>query len=164
MNLPILAITLGDPCGSGPEITAKALANRYIYEICKPIVIGDPCVLRQALRLTRLVNKIKVNPVYDVDKATFVYGTIDVYDTKIVSDASKLELGTVNTLGGEAAFEYVRCAIELAMAGKVDGTVTNAISKEAINLAGHHFSGHTEIYSHFTNTKKYCSSYFSNNN
>ncbi len=156
MNLPILAITLGDPCGSGPEITAKALANRYIYEICKPIVIGDPCVLRQALRLTRLVNKIKVNPVYDVDKATFVYGTIDVYDTKIVSDASKLELGTVNTLGGEAAFEYVRCAIELAMAGKVDGTVTNAISKEAINLAGHHFSGHTEIYSHFTNTKKYC--------
>ena len=155
-NLPILAITLGDPCGSGPEITAKALANKYIYEISKPLVIGDPCVFSQALDFVGLKNKIRINPVSRVEDAVFCFGTVDVYDTKTIDDASILQLGTANKEGGHAAFEYVRCAIELAMARKVHGTVTNAISKEAINLAGHHFSGHTEIYSYFTNTKKYC--------
>ena len=58
-------------------------------------------------------------------------------------------------LGGEAAFQYVKRVIELALAGEVDATVTNALSKEAINMAGHHFSGHTEIYAHYTNTDKY---------
>ncbi|MBR2432567.1 MAG: 4-hydroxythreonine-4-phosphate dehydrogenase PdxA [Clostridia bacterium] len=155
-NLPILAITLGDPCGSGPEITAKALSHKSIYEICRPLVIGDACVMRQAIRYVGLENDIKVNSVHSTEDATFCHGTIDVYEVGAVTDVSRLKLGTVNEIGGEAAFEYVRCAIELAMSGKVQGTVTNAISKEAINLAGHHFSGHTEIYSHFTGTKKYC--------
>ena len=155
-NLPILAITLGDPCGSGPEITAKALSHKRIYETCRPLVIGDACVLRQAIRFVGLENDIKINSVHRTEDAAFSHGTIDVYDVGAVDDASQLELGTVNEIGGGAAFEYVRCAIELAMSGKVHGTVTNAISKEAINLAGHHFSGHTEIYSHFTDTKKYC--------
>ena len=65
----------------------------------------------------------------------------------IVAEAQKL--------GGEAAFQYVKRVIELALAGEVDATVTNALSKEAINMAGHHFSGHTEIYAHYTNTDKY---------
>ena len=56
---------------------------------------------------------------------------------------------------GEAAFGYVKKVIELAMAGEIDGTVTNAFNKEAVNLAGHHYSGHTEIYADFTGTKKY---------
>ena len=58
-------------------------------------------------------------------------------------------------LGGEAAFQYVKTVIELAMQREIDATVTNAISKEAINMAGHHYSGHTEIYAHYTNTSKY---------
>ena len=156
MNLPVLAITLGDPCGSGPEITAKALSNEYVYEICKPLVVGDTCVLEQALKFVGLEDQIKINSVKMVEDAVFSYGIIDVFDVGVVKKASNLKLGTVNELGGKAGFEYVRAAIELAMAKKVDGTVTNAISKEAINLAGYHFSGHTEIYSHFTNTKKYC--------
>ena len=55
----------------------------------------------------------------------------------------------------EAAFQYVKKVIELAQAGKIDATVTNALNKEAINLAGHHYSGHTEIYAKYTNTDKY---------
>lgn len=56
---------------------------------------------------------------------------------------------------GNAAFECVKKVIELAMAGEVDATVTNALNKEAMNLAGHHFNGHTEIYAHYTGTEKY---------
>lgn len=155
-TLPILAITLGDPCGSGPEITAKVSSHREIYDICRPLIIGDPCVLEQALAFTGLKDVLKVNAVSKIEDAVFEYGTIDVYDTKTVADASILKVGTVNAIAGEASFQYVKTAIELAMTGIVDGTVTNAISKEAINLAGHHYSGHTEIYSDFTKTPKYC--------
>lgn len=154
--LPILAITLGDPCGSGPEITAKAMADKKIYDICRPLIVGDACVLSQAIAFIGLESTLKVRAIKRVEDAGFVFGTIDVYEVGAVTNAKALALGTVNALGGEAGFSYVKAAIELAMADKVHGTVTNAISKEAINLAGHHFSGHTEIYSHLTNTKKYC--------
>lgn len=155
-KLPILAITLGDPCGSGPEITAKALLNREIYKICRPLVIGDACVLKQAIAFIGAQKSLDVRALTRVEEAHFAPGVVDVYEVGAVKDAHALAIGTVNALGGEAAFAYVKTAIELAMEGKVHGTVTNAISKEAIHLAGHRFSGHTEIYSHFTNTKKYC--------
>ena len=70
-------------------------------------------------------------------------------------EMDKLELGKVSKIAGNAAFEYVKKVIELALEGKIDATVTNALNKEAINLAGHHYSGHTEIYADFTKTKKY---------
>lgn len=155
-NLPILAVTSGDPAGSGPEITVKTLAHPEIYEICAPLVIGDACVLEQALGFTGLDTKLKIHPVEKVSDALFEYGTVDVFDMKLIDDVAKLEIGKVSALAGEAAFNYVKKAIELAMAGEADGTITNAISKEAINLAGHHYSGHTEIYADFTGTKKYC--------
>ena len=105
---------------------------------------------------TGLESNLKINVVSDVNQAIFQYGIIDVLDTKTIQNAEKIKPGTINKEAGEASFVYVKTAIELAMSGVVDGTVTNAISKEAINLAGHNYSGHTEIYSHFTGTTKYC--------
>ena len=67
----------------------------------------------------------------------------------------KLERGKVSVMAGEAAFRYVEKVIQMALAGEVDGTVTNAFNKEAINMAGHHYSGHTEVYADMTGTKKY---------
>lgn len=155
-QLPILAITSGDPAGSGPEITAKIFSDPYIYELCRPVVIGDPCMLQQALGFTGLSNKIKIHPISSISEAVFEYGVMDVYDMKLISSAEEIKLGAIDAVSGEAAFQYVVKAIELAMAGEVDGTITNAISKEAINLAGHHYSGHTEIYADYTKTRKYC--------
>ncbi len=149
---PLLGITMGDPAGIGPEIAVKAFMNKNIYKICRPIVIGDASVLKHAVSI--LGDNIKVNPVNDIQDAKLKFGTMDVYDLKNV-DIDKLELGKVSLMAGNAAFESVRTAIELAMRKEIDGTVTGPIHKEAINLAGHHFSGHTEIYGHFTRTKKY---------
>ena len=98
---------------------------------------------------------LAVHLVHSVDEALFTFGSIDVYDLGIVTDISDRKFGIACPLGGEAAFQYVKKVIELAMEGQVDATVTNALSKEAINMAGHHFSGHTEIYAHFTGTEKY---------
>ena len=84
----------------------------------------------------------------------FTPGIIDVYDMGI-TDPGQLERGKVSAIAGDAAFQYVKKVIELAMDGKIDATVTNALNKEAMNLAGHHYSGHTEIYADFTHTSKY---------
>ena len=154
-QLPILAITAGDPAGSGPEITVKTLLSKEIYEMCRPLVIGDVNVLEQALTFTGLSDKLSVRGIKDVKDAGFEYGTIDVYDMAMIPDLTALEVGKVSALAGEAAFQYVVKAIDLAMRGEVDGTITNAISKEAIHQAGHHYSGHTEIYAEYTGTKKY---------
>ena len=155
-GLPILAITAGDPAGSGPEITAKAFAHSEIYQICRPLVIGDVAVMEQALGFTGLENQIRVRSVKSVEEAGFEPGIMDVYDMHLIEDPKAMGIGTVNAVAGEAAFQYVVKAIDLAMKNKVDGTITNAISKEAINMAGHHYSGHTEIYADYTKTKKYC--------
>lgn len=149
----IIGITMGDPASIGPEITVKALAKPEIYQACNPLVIGDAAVMEAALKIVGRED-IKIHPVTAVDEADFTYGTIDVYDLKLV-DLEKLERGKVSAMAGEAAFQYVKTVIGLAMAGEVDGTVTNAFNKEAVNLAGHHYSGHTEIYAEFTGTKKY---------
>lgn len=149
----IIGITMGDPAGVGPEITVKALSDPSVYEKCKPLVIGDKEILERACRLVG-AEKICVNPVSDPSQGLYRPGTIDVYDMGLLTP-EEYEIGQVSVKAGDAAFRYVRKTIELAMEGKVDATVTNPLNKEAMNLAGHHFSGHTEIYAHFTGTQRY---------
>ncbi len=149
---PILAITMGDPAGIGPEIVAKALSHPETYEKCRPIVSGDAEVFRRVVALLGL--GMGVNAVSRVEDARFSLGTIDVFDLKCV-DIEQLTFGQVAAQCGNAAFVSVRKAIDLALEGEVDGTVTAPLNKEALNLAGHHFDGHTEIYATFTNTRKY---------
>ncbi len=158
-QLPIVAITMGDPAGNGPEITVKALADVTLYDRCRPIVVGDAKMIEQAKGFVGMP-EVQVNPVHSVAEAKFEAGTIDVYQLDLIEDVEKFKVGEVSVEGGNAAFQSVKKTIELAMAGEVDATVTNALNKEAMNLAlapqGMHFDGHTEIYATYTGTKKYC--------
>lgn len=149
---PILAISMGDPAGIGPEIIVKALSKPEIYDECRPVVAADYGVMLDALRITN--SKLTLNKVDSPAQARFEYGSIDVIDMHDV-DMSKLEYGKVSAMAGNAAFESVVKVIELAMNGEVDATITPPLNKEAMNLAGHHFNGHTEIYATYTNTKEY---------
>ena len=164
-QLPILGISMGDPFGNGPEITVKALADRAVYDRCRPLVVGDVSCMEYAAQAAKAVSGIdmKVRRITSVSEAAFAYGTIDVYDLGLVkpqdipgdpAHPAPFGLGAT-ALGGEAAFQYVRTVIQLAMEGQIDATITNALSKEAINMAGHHYSGHTEIYADYTHTSKY---------
>lgn len=153
-SMKIIGITMGDPASIGPEITAKALSDPSVYERCKPLVVGDVPVMEEALKITGLSGKLKIHTIGDVSEALFEYGTIDVYHMGMV-DMDKLQRGKVSAMDGNAAFQYVKKVIGLAMDHKIDATVTNALNKEAMNLAGHHYSGHTEIYADYTGTRKY---------
>lgn len=171
---PILGITMGDPSGNGPEISIKALMDPATYERCRPLIVGDAVSMEAALKTVKGAEALKLNAVKDVKEAKFEYGTIDVYDMGVIDISKRLyrkdkkklaetmspeELEAAykesQTMCGECAFQYVKKVIEMAMAGEVDATVTNALNKDHINMAGHHYSGHTEIYAHYTNTPKY---------
>lgn len=149
---PILGITMGDPCGIGPEVLAKALQRQECHQICRPLVIGSAAVMRKAVEITGA--NITVRPVCRVADAQFLPGTMDVLDQDSV-DISKLQYGVVSELGGEAAYRAVETAIQLALDGEIDGTVTAPLNKEALHLAGHLYSGHTEIYADLTGTTDY---------
>ena len=162
---PIIAVTMGDPAGNGPEITIKALSHTDIYDRCRPIVVGDTKILEQA---KCFVNRpdIRIHRCDSVSDAVFTPGTIDVLHLELIPDVHTFPIGQVSVEGGNAAFQCVRKVIELAMKGEVDATCTNALNKEAMNKAlefyhgeksdGHtHFDGHTEIYATYTGTSKY---------
>ncbi|MGX8708871.1 MAG: 4-hydroxythreonine-4-phosphate dehydrogenase PdxA [bacterium] len=152
-SLPILGITMGDPSGIGPEITVKALMNEKVYGICRPVIIGDAEVMKKAVGIVG-TGQIAVHPVSRVEDSRFQFGTMDVYDLHNVQ-TEKLEYGKVSAMSGGAAFECVKKVIELALSHEVDATVTNPLNKEAMNLAGFHYSGHTEIYAELTGTRDY---------
>lgn len=147
-----IAITMGDPSGIGAEIVVKALMHSEIYEQCIPIVIGDRLPMEEAVQFTNSSAKIQL-----VNSPEEVFGTAGIIN---LMDLGYLEKGSweykkVSRISGEAAFQYVVKSIQLAMDHKVDAVVTGPINKEAIGLAGHHYSGHTEIFADYTDTKNY---------
>jgi 4-hydroxythreonine-4-phosphate dehydrogenase len=149
---PILGITMGDPAGIGPEILAKALAEREIYEICKPLVIGSPFIMEKAMG--RAGVPAKVRPLSHVKDAGFTHGVWDVYQIEAVG-LEKIEYGKVSAVAGDASYQCIEQVIRLALDREIDGTVTGPINKESLHAGGHNFSGHTEIYAHLTSSKDY---------
>jgi 4-phospho-D-threonate 3-dehydrogenase / 4-phospho-D-erythronate 3-dehydrogenase len=149
---PIIGISMGDPGGIGPEICAKTLALPEIYAVCRPIVVGDAEIVADAVRFSGL--ELKVAASRKVSAAGFVCGKIDVFDLQRLPLA-QLRHKQVTAAQGGASFDYVAKVIELAMAGEIDATVTGPINKAAINAAGRHYAGHTEIYAELTRTRNY---------
>jgi 4-hydroxythreonine-4-phosphate dehydrogenase len=143
---------MGDPGGIGPEICAKALGLPEMYAICRPIVVGDADIVADAVRFSKLT--LEVAACRKVGQAGFIFGKIDVLDLQSLP-LSELRHKEVTAGQGKASFDYVTKVIELAMAGEVDATVTGPINKAAINAAGRHYAGHTEIYADLTNTRNY---------
>ena len=151
-KLPLLGITMGDPGGIGPEVCAKALSDTALFSICRPIVVGDAAVMADAIAFSSL--NLKLNACRMVTDAQFIPGILDVLDLGNMPMA-ELRHKTVTSAQGRASFTYIERVIALALAGEIDGTVTGPINKAAINAAGFHYSGHTEIYGEKTGTIDY---------
>jgi 4-hydroxythreonine-4-phosphate dehydrogenase len=139
---PILGVTMGDPTGAGPEIVVMALCREEIRGICKPLVIGDATAIEAAAGLVGA--RTKVAAVKEVRQSQWDPTTIEVVDLQNV-DVGSLVRGQVDPMGGRAAYQYIQRAAELALDGQIDAMVTGPINKEALNQAGYHYNGHTEI-------------------
>jgi 4-phospho-D-threonate 3-dehydrogenase / 4-phospho-D-erythronate 3-dehydrogenase len=143
---------MGDPAGIGPEVTAKALAVREVYDCCRPVVVGDCKVMDAAVAFSRL--QLRLNRVSHPAEAKYQFGTLDVLDMENI-DIARLEYSKVSPITGRASFDYVRRVIELALANEIDAAVTGPIHKEAIHAAGFKYAGHTEIFADLTGTRDY---------
>ena len=132
--LPLVAVTMGDGAGVGPEVIVPALVHPDTIARCRPVVIGD------AARLRRAADIVGADP------------PRDVIDLGLVPE--DLAWGEVSPSAGEAAYQYIRVAAELATAGAVQGICTAPLNKEALHAAGHRFPGHTELLAHLTGTEE----------
>ena len=138
---PILGISMGDPFGNGPEITVRALADRAVYERCRPLVVGDVSSMAYAVKVAEKLGapRLALRPVQSAAEATFTYGTIDVLDLGLVKaeqipdtagkDAPEPFGVGACAVGGEAAFQYVKKVIEMAMVGEIDATVASWVRR-----------------------------------
>jgi 4-phospho-D-threonate 3-dehydrogenase / 4-phospho-D-erythronate 3-dehydrogenase len=149
---PLLGISMGDPGGIGPEICAKALSSSDIYARCRPLLVGDAEIVRDAVRFCGL--DLQVQVCARPSDGSYQRGVIDVLDLENLP-LRELKLGTVTAAQGKASFQYVARMIELALSGEIDGTVTAPINKAALNAGGYRYAGHTEIYADLTGTADY---------
>ena len=150
MKKPIIAITMGDAAGVGPEVIVKSLAHREVYEQCRPLVIGDAERLRQADAICATGLAIHTVPMAEIGEADYQVGIVNCVDLNLIS--SDLPWGKLSAQAGEAAYQYLAVAAQLAMEGKVAAICTAPLNKEALHAAGHKFPGHTELLAHLTRT------------
>jgi len=141
---PILALTMGDAAGSGAEIITMSLGDRENTGRCRAIVVGDAGTMEEALEITGTPGSIRA--IANPEEAKFQAGTIEVLDLRNI-DLANLNRGHVSEMTGQAAYEYIEKATQLALTGVVDGIVTSAINKKSLNRAGHHYDGHTGLLS-----------------
>jgi 4-hydroxythreonine-4-phosphate dehydrogenase len=149
MKKPLIAVTLGDPAGIGPEIVVKTVADKDLFEEANCIVIGDAGVVEQAIGVTGV--DLKINCVEDPADGDYSKGVLNMIDMKNI-DLDKFEYGKVSAMCGKAAFEYIEKSIQMTMDGQADAVATAPINKEAIRAAEINFIGHTEIFAELTNT------------
>ena len=139
---PIVAITMGDPAGIGPEVTAKALRHKDVWKCCRPLVVGDAGVMNRAVELSAGGASFRV--IADPAQASYDPAAPDLLDLGNV-DARTLAPGQVSAAAGRASVEYVRRAVELAQAGLAEAIATGPINKAALKAAGVPYIGHTEL-------------------
>lgn len=138
----IIAIPMGDAAGIGPEITVKSLAKEKLYNMCKPLVVGDANILRKAIEVTEV--NLQVNTVASPSEGLYEFGTIDIIDLANI-DMEAFVPGQVSAQNGQAAFEFIKRSVELAMAGDVKAIATTPINKESLKAAKVPYIGHTEM-------------------
>jgi 4-hydroxythreonine-4-phosphate dehydrogenase len=152
MNLPRIAITMGDPAGVGPEVCLHLLANKSISELCVPIIFGDAAIMSRCAQVTGLPAPQRIISGNEWPSALDEPAVFDLP----MFDTANFSPGTVSAATGAAAFHYVERSITAALAGEVAAVTTAPLNKEAMRSAGITFPGHTEIFAARTNATRSC--------
>ncbi|WP_188042910.1 4-hydroxythreonine-4-phosphate dehydrogenase PdxA [Changpingibacter yushuensis] len=148
-KLPVMAITLGDPAGIGPETIVHTILDKSMYEVSNPFVIGNRKAMERAAGIRGV--KLNINEISSPEEAKFEFGIVDLLDTGVESDA-EIEYGKVQALAARQAYSYLEESIKLGLAGRVDAVSTAPINKAALKLAEIPYIGHTEIFGNLTHS------------
>ena len=139
---PILAVTMGDITGIGPEIIIKALAEASLYEVCRPLVLGDLPALVRARKICGI--RVDLHPVAAPAEGYYRAGNVDILVLSRFSSEAVV-FGRPTPGSGAAMVEYILTAVDLALSGQAAAIVTAPISKAAMHLGGYYYPGHTEL-------------------
>lgn len=150
MAKPLIAVTMGDPAGIGPEIVARTIDDKEIFNIARCIVIGDRKIMEKAIQIVGADLKIHVteNPA----EGDYSEGVLNLIDLDNIN-MDQFEYGKVSAMCGQAAYDYIAKSIEITMSGLADAVATTPINKESLHAAEVPFIGHTEIFGALTGTE-----------
>jgi len=140
---PLVAITMGDAAGVGPEVIMKAMADPTVGRDCRPLILGD---LRRLKKAGAIVgSRLRVRPVAPdaLEQASFELDVVNCVDLSLIPD--NLPWGELSAVAGDAAYRYIELAARLAMDGRIDAICTAPLNKQALHMGGHPFPGHTEM-------------------
>lgn len=158
---PIIALTMGEPAGIGPEICAKVLTDAKLYEFCRPLLLGSTAIIADALKL---IGKTKETTLISHASSALPNFTRLLYSPKELQiidfdnfASRSLQPATDTQAGGKASGEYIEKSIQLALEQKIHGVVTAPISKVSFQLGGWglKYRGHTEMFADLTHSEKY---------
>ena len=150
MAKPLIAVTMGDPAGIGPEIVARTIDDKEIFNIARCIVIGDRKIMEKAIQIVGADLKIHVteNPA----EGDYSEGVLNLIDLDNIN-MDQFEYRKVSAMCGQAAYDYIAKSIEITMSGQADAVATTPINKESLHAAEVPFIGHTEIFGALTGTE-----------
>ena len=147
MSRPIIAITMGDPAGIGPELVVKILTQAKTYDQCRPVVVGDVAVVEAAIDLVD--DTMNVRPISNLGMAEFRPGQVDLFTPKGLT-VGPVSVGQIDAAMGEAAALCLSAAYELAVKGRIQGVVSAPLNKEAFHLAGYDYFDEVEYLADIT--------------
>ncbi len=158
MTGPVVAVTMGDPAGVGPEICVLAMSHSTVYDRVRSVIVGDVRRLEMARSILIKAGRLQEHvPVFvaikKMDEAKFAPGTVDVLDLQNVPEG--LEWGHTSSEAGRASFEYVERSVQLAVDRQVEAICTAPINKEAWKLANITYPGHTEALAFLSGSTHY---------
>ena len=148
MDKPIIAVTMGDPSGIGPEIIAAALADPAVAQFCRPLILGDRAAMERGIAVAGVALDVVAAPDL-LPPAAPVPGTLYLRELSRLTP-EEMAYGRPVPAGGDACYRYICEAARLCMEGSAAAMATAPINKESMNSAGHHFPGHTELLAELT--------------
>ncbi len=141
-NLPVIAVTMGDPCGIGPEVVARALCSEEVRSACLPLVVGNVSIMEEGLRVTGVSLRVEeVEGPGGIDESPDVVSVLDMHNL----NPEDVVWGRISAEAGRASMEWAKTAAELCLGGEAKAMATAPIHKEAASLAGYKDVGHMEV-------------------
>ena len=150
MDLPVIAITMGDAAGIGPELIAKALADQTVRACCRPLVIADPVVMERAIRVVGA--DLDLHQVSQAPKARFAPGAMDVWCPPGLS-LGPAPWGRLDAANGEAAAHCLRASFDLVAEGEVHGVISAPMNKDAFHQAGYDYADELVYLGEYTGSR-----------
>ncbi len=154
-QLPLLALTMGDAAGIGPELCLRVVREPSVIACCLPVIVGDLDVLQRVAKSCHLAVPERSVTLEQWNTGSAKVDTPMVLDCKAI-EAARVRPGETQASCGKAAFEYIQVAIEKTVGGEFAGLVTGPIHKQALVLAQIPFVGHTEMLATLTETDRVC--------